>query len=261
MPVNIRTSIVRGSGITHTSSVGKGGIEFIKDTDPFFNSVVFLSKLDGIDAATEAIDESLTGHAITFAGTAQLDTAQRVFGPSSLLCDGNSDYIFAADSTDFEFGSGAFTLEAWFRPSSVTGTQTVLAKFNSGGDQRSWSIFILNNTTVEFWYSINGQTGDGNRFRIDGLKTLVIGTWYAIAIVRSGNDLHVFVDGELLITGDVTGHTIHPGTGRLSLGAHTTEGTPGSFLNGHVDEVRITKGVARYTADYTPIKSLGFPNR
>ena len=62
-------------------------------------------------------------HKVTFNNNAQLDTDQSHYGLSSLLLDGTGDYLSIPTSTEFGFGTGAFTIECWIRPSSVTGTQ------------------------------------------------------------------------------------------------------------------------------------------
>ena len=77
-----------------------------------FNRVSLLIPFDGSDTATSANDDSSNSHTITFAGTAQLDTAQKKFGTASLLLDGDSDYVTVGDSDHLDFAAGDFEFVA-----------------------------------------------------------------------------------------------------------------------------------------------------
>jgi hypothetical protein len=79
-----------------------------------------LLHFDGADAATYFRDHSASAHAVTSNGDAQIDVAQSKFGSVSGSFDGTGDYLTAADSSDWDFGTGAFTIEFWF---AGTGTR------------------------------------------------------------------------------------------------------------------------------------------
>lgn len=226
-------SITTGSGVPAPST---------------YADIYYHSHFDGVDAATTAVDESDNNHTTTFVGTAQLDTAQAKFGVSSLLLDGNSDFVTVPDGVGAEFGSGDFTLEAQVRFNGDPGAaiQAFISKYNTTADQRSW-IFRLNNNTLEFTYSTDGTAG-----------TLVAkasawnpagNTDYHVAVTREGANLRLFIDGVQL------GNAINVGTDSLfdssaviAIGAIATGS---NLLNGHIDEVRIHKGFARYTGNFT----------
>jgi hypothetical protein len=73
-------------------------------------------------------------------------------------------------------------------------------------------------------------------------------TWYHVAVTREGNDVHFFVDGVWLATNTVTA-TFFDGTAALVVGGHPVGGQD---FNGHIDEVRIVKGTALYSPNFTP---------
>ena len=78
-------------------------------------------------------------------------------------------------------------------------------------------------------------------------------TWYHVACVRSGNLVYLFVDGTLLNAGGTAfSKTIKDTTTTLKVGALEYDTTYHYYLNGWIDDLRITKGVGRYTADFTP---------
>jgi len=214
--------------------------------------VVFGSHFDGADGATSATDFSTAQAAktITFVGNAQLDTAQLKFGTASLLLDGTGDYLTLADSDDWNFGSGDFTIDLWAWFDSVAASQQMIGQREAASTefafQFGWSTAT---TSLRFFYSIDGIGSVG----VNGATfTPTLDTWYHFAVVRSGNELKLFIDGvQSGATADVTGVTIYNSTSLLQVGAIFT-GVPVNYFTGQLDELRVSKGVARWTTDFTP---------
>lgn len=207
-------------------------------TDPYFSSVKLLLHLDGINGATSATDSSSSARAITFYGNAQLTTADFKFGSASLLLDGNGDYIDTPSSADFAF-SGDFTIEAWVYLTTTSGSYKTI--FGSG----TYGLYHISNTLV--WYStVGGLTTFG---------TITNDAWHHVAISRSGTSLKCFVDGVQ------SGSTL---TSSTSFTCTTTwkigyDAIGAAYLTSKVDEMRVTKGVARYTTNFTA-PTAAFPN-
>src|SRR5690554_1699309 len=86
-----------------------------KEVDPYFASVVLLLHGDGTDGSTTITDNSGSAHSPTVNGNSQIDTAESQFGGASVLFDGSGDYLEYADSADWDFGTGDFTVEFWMR--------------------------------------------------------------------------------------------------------------------------------------------------
>lgn len=213
--------------------------------DPDFASVVALASFDGADGSTTFSDESPAAHgAFNFIQQAQLDTAQKQFGTASLLVDGVSDAATLPHSADWGLGTGEFTMEAWVRLNTLASTQTVLAHWG-GSSSRSWHLSVRPGlSTMRFLYSTSGS----NFFDISGAFTWVVNTWYHVAADRdSGGDLRLYVDGVV-----IGGPTALPGLANpsviMSVGANNVTDNE---LNGWIDEIRITKGVARYAGTFT----------
>lgn len=219
--------------------------------DPYWTSVKLLMGFNGANASTGApgmTDESSSarGTASVFSG-AKISTAQSKFGGSSLLLSsGGADYISFPDSNDWDFGTGQFTVECFVRFTVATGNFALLAQVSTG-----WSFFRLNGNLI---------------FRCGGGDTTiyswspVIDQWYAIAIDRDASNVaRVYVDG--VMRSKTTGYTFNiiGGAFPLSLGA-LLPAFGGYELKGYLDEVRITKGVARYASDsgYT-VATSAFP--
>lgn len=209
--------------------------------DPFYDSVVANLHFDAADASTTFTDQK--GHTFTGSGNAQIDTAQSKFGGSSLLLDGTGDYLTSADSADWEFGSGDFTINLWVRFNGDPGTATVtfLSHWNTTGNQRGW-VFALSNNNLRFQWSTDGSAAS----TLQGAWNPATATWYYLSAVRRSGVLYLFADGLLLNSGAVTA-TFFNSTAALEIGSHSA-GT--ETLNGWIDDVRITKA-ARYTTNFS----------
>lgn len=242
-------SAVDGVSLSTLSEIN--GQALAATTDPHYASVVLLCHFDGVDAATTTTDEK--GHALTVNGNAQIDTAQSKFGGSSSLFDGAGDYWSAADSADWELGSGDFTLECWVRFSSVAaGDQYFLAHNLAGGNQRSWVWRYTEATTkMSFVYSTTGVSTTA----LEATWIPSTGQWYHIAVVRATTSLEFFVDGTSLGTASIGASSLFDSSAVLAIGSDT----PGNSVAGWLDDVRITKGVARYSGSYA-VPTAAFPN-
>jgi hypothetical protein len=208
----------------------------------YFPQTKLLLPFDGSNGATTTSDLSNSNHAVTFAGTAQISTAQSKFGSSSLLLDGNSDYITVTNS-DLSVGGATFTLEFW---TYLLGGIGSLTSFYSDYSSASNGFYIQKQTSNVIQV---GFTGDGAD--ILGTTALTTGQWYHIAISGSGGSYKLFLDGTQegsTFTGSATsgsstkyiGNFYHSSTGNIR------------FTNGYIEDFRITKNVARYTSNFTP---------
>ena len=196
-----------------------------------------LIHFDGIDARTAYVAE--TGQTCTFVGTAQLDTAQKKFGASSLLLDGNSDYVTLPDSADWDFGTGDFTVDFWIRIANADTVNTVYShgKYNESGSMRiivtpTFIQVILDTTIINYTESFS------------------VNTWHHIAVVRTGDTLKVFSGGAQIGSDeDVSGKDISGHSADLWIGNDANEYT-GYYMDGWLDEYRVSKGIARWTSDF-----------
>jgi hypothetical protein len=205
--------------------------------------------MDGADASTTFTDSSYAGtnspHTMTAVGNAQIDTAQSKFGGASGLFDGTGDYLTTPDSADWAFGSGAFTIDFWVRFNALpaaSGNQMFAGQ--RVDDTHEWYIRLFNSAgTYQFVLLINDVWIEN-----PASPGLSANTWYHLAWVRSGNSWYVFQDGiQLGVT--VTDATAMPDVAAsLYVGSRGGGGFP---FNGWLDEFRVSKGLARWTANFT----------
>ena len=199
---------------------------------------------NGIDASTYFDDASAGTHPITAIATAQVDTAQKKFGTGSLLCDGDSDYIYSVDSADWDIANANFTIDFWVRFNSVAASAGFAGQYASGTD--FWTIAWYQPGTDLRLYVYNSGVGDTY---LHCSWNPSVNTWYHIAVVRSGNSGYIFIDGvdqSASLDGWLSFSSFQAD---LDIG-YQEDGS--WYLNGWMDEFRISKGVARWTANFTP---------
>jgi len=225
--------------LAHQAIMTPGGV-----TDPFWANVVVLLHFDGADTSTTFTDQ--TGKVWTAFGNAQLDTAQFKWPPSSLLLDGSGDYATTPSSADFAYGTGDFTWEAWMRCAGFTGSNQYAYDHGANGGG-----LLINNSGGRLAY-YNTTTGIGSSLFTSG-PVITLNTWQHIAVTRASGTTRLFLDG---IVGASASDSHSFASQALSIGRF---GGGGFNFNGHIDDARLTKGVARYTANFTP-PAAPFPN-
>lgn len=204
---------------------------------------VLLLHMDGADGSTTFTDEY--GKTITVVGNAQIDTAQSKFGGASGLFDGTGDCITAPSGTDFDF-TGNFTLEVQARFAAFGSVQGLIARRASSAVYAPFNLYVDNSGNVGF---VASQDGSSWAVNILGGSPLSTSTWYHIAATRNGNVYTVWVDGSSIGSSTVSG-ALMSSTSSVVIGAGAANAD--FSANGHLDEVRITKGTARYTSSFTP---------
>jgi hypothetical protein len=240
-----------GTSYTWATESDDSGLTVPGD-DPHWDKIALGLHCDGADGATTFID--VKGHTITANGNAQVDTAQSKFGGASALFDGTGDYLSSPNSADFAFGSGDFTVELWARFSAQTAHQGLISFGWTSGGYGPWLLFYNQSLNqILFYSSSNGTSWDISSAVI--LNTPALNTWYHLAVAREGNSIRLFTDGVLAATVTTSATLVATG-GTLNIGGDSA----GAFsFNGHLDDIRITKGVARYTVNFTP-PSAEFPS-
>ncbi len=174
-------------------------------------------------------------------GNAQISTSVKKYGTGSLAFDGTGDYLKTASTPQLGIGSGDFTIEAWVYFNAAQTSVHITDGMSSG------AMFLKTTAT---------QVGIGRSFIAEDTMfnySFATGTWYHIAFTRSGSTVRGFVNGTSI--GSAT-NTINYATAGLTVGA---DNGGNQALNGYIDDLRITKGYARYTANFTA-PTAAFPN-
>jgi hypothetical protein len=175
-------------------------------------------------------------------GNAQISTSVKKYGTGSLAFDGTGDYLVAPvdANQNFNFGTGDFTVEMWFYANSLSASNyAALCGCNTGNNNSEWGAYVRSNGV--FFYGASATlTGGG---------TVATSTWYHFAATRSGTTIRVFLNGVQQASATTSGSYINGATG-FRVGDDPDPNNPA--FNGYIDDLRITKGYARYTTTFTP---------
>lgn len=218
-------------------------------SDPHFPNVVLLMRMNGTNNSTTFTD--VKGNIITRYGNAVISTTQSKFGGASAYFNGNGSYLSVNYSPNFQL-TEAFTIESWVYFNAISTTFTILSQWQSGSPNSAYmlygnpsllSLYVFNEQYLQA--SINWQTG----------------RWYHVAATRDkSNNTRLFIDGVNVSatyygsqtqTGSTSYTMTQGGNSTLNLGIGGSS-NGGNLLNGYLDELRVTKGIARYTQNFTP---------
>jgi hypothetical protein len=214
--------------------------------DPNFANVSLLLHMDGSNGSTAFTDSSTNALSITRNGNAQISTAQSKFGGASGLFDGTGDFLSTPYTSGFSFGTGDFTIEAWVYVTSSADERTIACTYTTFQVGTGFLLDVDATTRVPRFFSGTSASP----LSISSSFAVALNTWAHVAVCRASGTVRLFVDG--VIGGSSTTVTNMDGTGssNLYVGTLGTSGT--NQFAGHIDDLRITKGVARYTAAFTP---------
>ena len=163
----------------------------------------------------------------------------------SVAFDGTGDALRVPDHEDFRFGTGAFTVECyvWFN-SFDDNYPSIISKYTGG--TASWIMRVRNNGAAIYYSAVGGGSNEQSS---EGI--IKLGKWHHIAMVREGtgsNQAKMYVDGALVLT--ATDPTDYTDTQEITIGAQNASDS--NVLNGYMSNVRIIKGTALYTSEFTP---------
>ncbi len=210
--------------------------------DDYPSQVTLLLRGDGSNGSTSFPDGSDTPKTVTAYGNARVSTAQRKFGWASIYMAGSGDYLQTPQSSDFAF-PGDFTIEFWAWKSANGGA----------GYDCALTTDTSNGSATNGWF-VELSASRGFLFAHDGTHVITYSTnpnnstWTHWAISRTGSVLKAFRQGV----------EIYTGTNTTSFLANGVFGVGGSSVlssypyNGYIDDLKITKGVGRYTAAFDP---------
>jgi len=181
-------------------------------------------------------DLSTKGLAETGTGAPAVTTQIKKFGNESIFLNGSS-YLSVANSTAIQFGSGDTTIEFWINVTSTAGIQQIINTASSASANLSYAI-LISSGSLFYYLSSNGTTWDIASGVAVGAITA--NTWTYVALVRSGNTWTPYVNS---VAGTTTTNAaaLFNFTSAIPIGQNANA----QYVTGYLDDIRITKGVAR----------------
>lgn len=217
-------------------------------TDPDFNKVSLLLHCEGAEKSTNIIDSSPLEHLVSPFGNASISTANGVFGKPSLLFDGAGGYCTLPDTLALEFGASDLTLEFQINTTQTAAYVCPIGRDNGSFPDGAWAVLLNGNGSgsVQLWaasYSPGGPLlSTGTSASVNN------GSWHHVAIVRNGSSWAMYIDGVSKATATWAGAITDVA---LPINLGRDPGYSRDFA-GNLAQIRITKGLARYPAAFTP---------
>ena len=206
-----------------------------------------------LNATNAGIFDNSNTTAPSTIGDAQIDTTIKKYGTGSIEFDGTGDWLTAGDPTggvstgSLLFFTGNFTVEFWvYLNSAHTGANRGLVA--RGTSTTGWQISLNTTEKVVFTFGTSTITSSGS---------ITTNAWNHIAVVREGtgtNQTKIYINGTNDGTGTV--NTSFTQTNVFYIGANRVGAEP---MRGFIDDLRVTKGIARYTSNFAP-PTAAFPN-
>lgn len=218
--------------------------------DPYFSMVATLLHFDGADGSTVFTDQKANTWSVN--GSAQIDTAIKKFGTGSGLFLGGGACISTPYFPALSFAANDMCAEAWVYPTNATGGT------NIGG---TWYQSIMGQQVIgssgnsSFALALADLKPTGGLFQsgnigspITSATALTLNAWSHVAFTRSGSTVRMFINGLIVGSNSFSG-SVDSSSRLMTVGADSSFA---SALEGHIDELRITNGNSRYTANFTP---------
>jgi hypothetical protein len=218
-------------------------------SDPFFSNVSLLLHCDGVNGSTTFTDSSPSPKIVIAYGGATISTTHSKWGGASLLTGALGGHLSVPAHADFDFGTGDFTVEMWIRHTSLSFQGYAQSDQIGSSTSNKWWLGLESGNALTFG-------AHSTSLKVTSSWVPVLGQWYHIAATRDSGVCRLFIDGVLVATDGSVFNGYNFGQNQLTLAGMSTP----FWLDGNLDDVRITKGVARYTASFT-LPPEAFSNR
>ena len=207
--------------------------------DPHFWRVPLLLHCNGANNGVAFPDSSRSPKVTTRYGDTKTVTSESKFGGSCAYFDGTGDYIQYADSGDWHFGVSPFTIEWWAKKANATGYYMIISHISAG----YYGFQVYHNTPGFTLSAYNNNNGVSI-----GATCTQDTNWHHYAVCGDGTTVRLFQDGVVVGSGN------QPNIGNASavMRVGIDWDASSSPFNGYLQDLRITKGAARYTSEFTP---------
>ena len=234
-----------GGYITDVRWVTDGGAIYTSAFTPPTSPLAAITNTELLLSFQDSAIPDLSGlNNIDTVGNAKVGgTDPTKYGSNAMQFDGSGDYLLLENNMEvFEFGSGDFTIEFWLYTNDATDNQTLIDFRPASTSGLYPLIYIPSGSTEDIRYRVNGTN------RIIS-STISSNAWIHVAVARSGSSTKLFINGtqQGSTYADSNNYAL-PSRVVIGAGSFNLGGAP---LNGFIDDLRITKGIARYTSNFT----------
>jgi hypothetical protein len=196
-----------------------------------------------LNFANAAIVDSAGANNLTTLNSATITSAAK-YGSGALTFNGSSgNYVSTSYNTSLNFGTGDLTVEYWFNTNTASPQFIAFVQCAPAAGRYGVALGVFSAT--QLWCLF----GDGSSWIFENKPTvnLIANVWYHLAVTRNNATVRLFLNGQLV---DTVSNTTNLSQ---AAGISYAGGTPdGYVINGQIDDLRVTKGLARYQSAFTP---------
>ena len=239
------------TGYITDARIVKGTAVYTSNFTPPTSPLTAISNTQLLLNCTNAGIYDATGkNCIETVGDAQISTSVKKYGTGSMYFDGTGDYLQLPSDQSHNLSVGDFTVEAWIYTTTTTNDSASCRDVVCIGNNSNSSSFCTARITMESGVIKGRLSTSGSNWELAfGTTSLSINTWYHVALVRNASTFTLYVNG--IASGTATNSsTLYYGTAGSRVG-NVFYTQPGCW-NGYIDDLRITKGLARYTSNFAP---------
>jgi hypothetical protein len=202
--------------------------------------------INGTDAS---IIDATQSSALTLVGNTKSSTTQIKYGNSSMFFDGTGDYLTAPSSTNFAFGTGDFTIETWVYLNGPKSQNIFDTRNNSSS--ATGIAFVISADNFP-WVYVNSAA------LFTSPTALSLNIWTHVAIVKYNGTITLYINGTTPATGGSAASATSLTDTSCTIGTVIDYRNSSAIwhLNGFLQDLRVTKGLARYTTNFTPPAAL-----
>ena len=215
--------------------------------------------MSGIDTYTKLLlhldnnvdDSEITPKTVTNNNVTFSDSVKK-FGYAARFIPASNAYLSLPDSSDFDFGTSDFTIDFWLKLSVLNTWHCPFIRQNTSDNH--YNVIFIPDSNIPFMYF--SGVGGGSKVHAICTNPITDTNWHHYAFIRNGILAKIFIDGVSQVI--VANGAENFGTQDVSIGSADTNrigaGADSFFIktNGYIDEFRVSKGIARWTSNFTP---------
>jgi len=258
-----------GSFLSDSSAVFSGYVSSLRTTSTAVYTVAFTPPTAPLTAIantslllnfTNAGIYDATGkNNLETVGDAKISTAQSKFGNSSMLFDGTGDYLLSSaplSELAFLHNGTPWTVEGWFFTGSTS--QQFILSTDTASVTTGFGISINDFSTRDLDVFIFRGVSGSYLAAISSTNVWSLNTWtHFVATLDASKNLSVFINGTQVVTTSGSSFSFSSSNPSFSLAVgRAQQASPVGYFNGYIADLRVTRGIARYTANFTPQVSL-----
>ena len=243
---NSQNYVILPKGTASQSGVLRDITDVVGAGRTFYDNLVLAMPFN---AATGLTDVSSRNRNPAAYGNVSISSTISKYYGSSAKFDGSGDYLSIVDSDDLHFSSVNFTAECWAYPTDSPSQPILVGQWSgsAGSTTLSW-VMILSNNANRYLRGLISSTGSGVDFDLISSTSLGLNQWNHCAFVRNGSTFTLYLNG-VSVASTTDSDSLFNATNSLTIGASSAGSQP---FNGFLQDLRIYKGIAKYTANFTP---------